>query len=155
MPTRFTDVTIDDWAHVIAINLTGVFTCMQAEIAHMLKGDGGAIVNVSSAAGLIGYPGLPAYVASKHGVLGLTKAAAIEYARLGIRVNAVCPGPVRTPMLASTLSAEEVDRIGRGTPVGRVAEPEEIAAVIAHLVSDDASYVTGHAMAVDGGSVAI
>jgi NAD(P)-dependent dehydrogenase (short-subunit alcohol dehydrogenase family) len=154
MPTGFTDVTAEDWARVIAVNLTGVFNSMQAELVPMLERGAGSIVNVSSAAGLIGYPGLPAYVASKHGVLGLTKTAALEYARRGVRVNAVCPGLVRTPMLMGSLSREEIDRLGRGAPVGRVAEPDEIAAVILHLASDDSSYVTGHAMAVDGGALA-
>jgi NAD(P)-dependent dehydrogenase (short-subunit alcohol dehydrogenase family) len=154
MPEGFTDVTADGWASVIAVNLSGVFWSMQAEIRHLLVGGGGAIVNVSSGAGLVGFAGLPAYVASKHGVLGLTKTAALEYARQGIRVNAVCPGMVRTPMLAGSLSDEEIDKLGRRSPMGRVAEPEEIAAAIVHLASDEASYVTGHAQVVDGGALA-
>jgi NAD(P)-dependent dehydrogenase (short-subunit alcohol dehydrogenase family) len=154
MPTAFTDVTPEDWAQVIGINLTGVFICMQYEIQEMLAREGGSIVNVSSGAGLVGYPGLPAYVASKHGVLGLTKTAALEYARQGIRVNAVCPGLVRTPMLAGSLSMEEIDKMGRRSPMGRVAEADEIASVIVHLLSDDAAYVTGTASVVDGGALA-
>jgi NAD(P)-dependent dehydrogenase (short-subunit alcohol dehydrogenase family) len=154
MPEGFTDVGADGWARVIAVNLSGVFWSMQAEIRHLLEGGGGAIVNVSSGAGLVGFAGLPAYVASKHGVLGLTKTAALEYARRGIRVNAVCPGMVRTPMLAGSLAPEDIDKLGRHSPIGRVAEPEEIAAVIVQLASDEASYVTGVAMPVDGGAVA-
>jgi NAD(P)-dependent dehydrogenase (short-subunit alcohol dehydrogenase family) len=154
MPEGFTDVGPDGWAKVIAVNLSGVFWSMQAEIRQLLDGRGGAIVNVSSGAGLVGFAGLPAYVASKHGVLGLTKTAALEYARRGIRVNAVCPGMVRTPMLSGSLSREEIDKLGRHSPIGRVAEPEEIAAVIAQLASDDARYVTGVAMPVDGGATA-
>jgi NAD(P)-dependent dehydrogenase (short-subunit alcohol dehydrogenase family) len=131
-----------------------VFNSMQAELGPMVEAGAGSIVNVSSAAGLIGYPGLPAYVASKHGVLGLTKTAALEYARKGIRVNAVCPGMVRTPMLAGSLSMEDIDKMGRTTPMGRVAEAHEIASTICHLASDDAAYVTGVAYSVDGGALA-
>jgi NAD(P)-dependent dehydrogenase (short-subunit alcohol dehydrogenase family) len=154
MPEGFTDVDADGWAKVIAVNLSGVFWSMQAEIRHLLQHGGGAIVNVSSGAGLVGFAGLPAYVASKHGVVGLTKTAALEYARRGVRVNAVCPGMVRTPMLAGSLSTEQIDKLGRRSPIGRVAEPEEIAAAIVQLASDEASYVTGIAMPVDGGAVA-
>jgi NAD(P)-dependent dehydrogenase (short-subunit alcohol dehydrogenase family) len=154
MPEAFTDVTADGWAQVIGVNLSGVFWSMQAEITHLLAGSGGAIVNVSSGAGLVGFAGLPAYVASKHGVVGLTKTAALEYARRGIRVNAVCPGMVRTPMLAGSLSDDEIAKLGRMSPMGRVAEPAEIAAAIAHLASDEASYVTGTAHPVDGGALA-
>ena len=140
------ECTEENWAKVIAVDLTGVWLCMKAEIAQMLKqGGGGAIVNTSSGAGLAGVKGMPAYVAAKHGVAGLTKSAAIEYGRHGIRVNAVCPGPIRTPMMARLLDdqpkAEE--RFARGGPLKRLGEPEEIAEMTAWLCSDRASYVTG------------
>ncbi|MBF6560656.1 MAG: glucose 1-dehydrogenase [Candidatus Binataceae bacterium] len=149
--------TEENWARVIAINLTGVWLCMKAEITQMLaQGGGGAIVNTSSDAGLLGVKGMPAYVASKHGVAGLTKAAAIEYGRSGIRVNAVCPGPIRTPMMGRLLQ----DRPGveesfvRAEPLKRMGEPEEIGEAVAWLCSDRSSYVTGLPMPVDGGLIA-
>jgi NAD(P)-dependent dehydrogenase (short-subunit alcohol dehydrogenase family) len=147
----------ENWDRVIAINLTGVWLCMKAEIAQMLKqGKGGAIVNTSSGAGLAGVRGMPAYVAAKHGVAGLTRAAAIEYGRHNIRVNAVCPGPIRTPMMDRLLgkrpNAEE--RFARGGPLKRLGEPAEIGETVAWLCSDHASYVTGLPMPVDGGFMA-
>ncbi len=150
------DCTEDVWNRTIAVNLTGVFFCMKAEIAQMLKQGGGAIVNTASAAGLTGSPGLPAYVASKHGVVGLTRAAAIEYGRVKIRVNCVCPGPIRTPMLNRLLShrPEMEQRFASAEPLKRLGEPHEIGEAVAWLCSDAASYVTGHAMSVDGGYLA-
>jgi len=147
----------ENWDRVIAINLTGVWLCMKAEIAQMLKqGGGGALVNTSSGAGLAGVRGMPAYVAAKHGVAGLTRAAAIEYGRHNIRVNAVCPGPIRTPMMDRLLgkrpNAEE--RFARGGPLKRLGEPSEIGETVAWLCSDHASYVTGLPMPVDGGFMA-
>jgi NAD(P)-dependent dehydrogenase (short-subunit alcohol dehydrogenase family) len=151
------ECTRENWDRVIAINLTGVWLCMKAEIDQLLKqGKGGAIVNTSSGAGLAGVRGMPAYVAAKHGVAGLTRAAAIEYGRHGIRVNAVCPGPIRTPMMARLLgerpNAEE--RFARGGPLKRLGEAEEIGESVAFLCSDRASYVTGLPMPVDGGFMA-
>jgi NAD(P)-dependent dehydrogenase (short-subunit alcohol dehydrogenase family) len=153
---RTADCTEDVWNRTIAVNLTGVFFCMKAEIAQMLKQGGGAIVNTASAAGLAGSPGLPAYVASKHGVVGLTRAAAIEYGREKIRVNCVCPGPIRTPMLNRLLAhrPEMEQRFASAEPLKRLGEPHEIGEAVAWLCSDAASYVTGHAMSVDGGYMA-
>ncbi len=145
------------WNQVIAINLTGVFFCVKAEITQFLKqAGGGAIVNTSSDAGLIGVPGAPAYVAAKHGVAGLTKAAALEYGKRGIRINAVCPGPIRTPMLGRLTEAHpEVERrFIRSEPLKRLGQPEEIGEAVAWLCSDRASYVTGLPMPVDGGYIA-
>ena len=150
------DYTEADWAPVIAINLTGVWLCMKYEIPHMLKNGGGAIVNTSSAAGLLGAPRMPAYVASKHGVVGLTKTAALEYAKAGIRVNAVCPGIIDTSMVGRLKERRPrmFEKIEAGEPIGRMGQPEEIAEAAVWLCSDAASFVTGHAMAVDGGIVA-
>jgi NAD(P)-dependent dehydrogenase (short-subunit alcohol dehydrogenase family) len=143
------------WHQVIAINLTGVWLCMKYEIAQMLTQGGGTIVNTASAAGLGGLPYSSAYVASKHGVVGLTKTAALEYARQGIRVNCVCPGYIRTPMTAQAMSdPERLEQIIASEPIGRVGEPEEIAEAVVWLCSDTASFVTGHTMTVDGGFVA-
>lgn len=150
------DCTLENWTRVIDINLRGTWLCMKHEVPLMRAGGRGWIVNVASIAGLIGFRGLPAYVASKHGMIGLTKNAALEYARDGIRVNAVCPGAIRTPM---------IDRVTHGDsdferslidahPIGRMGEPEEIAALICWLSSDEASFITGQAIAADGGYVA-
>ncbi len=151
------ECTEENWSKVIAVDLTGVWLCMRAEIAQMLKqGGGGAIVNTSSGAGLAGVRGMPAYVAAKHGVAGLTKAAAVEYGRHNIRVNAVCPGPIRTPMMARLLGErpDAEQRFTRGGPLKRLGEAEEIAETVAWLCSDRASYVTGVPMPVDGGFMA-
>jgi NAD(P)-dependent dehydrogenase (short-subunit alcohol dehydrogenase family) len=149
-------VAADDWARTIAVNLTGVFLCMRAEIPALRDAGGGAVVNVSSSAGLMGYPQLSPYVASKHGVIGLTRSAALEVARQNIRVNAVCPGGVRTPMLERFNDYDEtaLERMGKQQPIGRLGTPDEVAEAIAWLCSDAASYVTGHAFAVDGGVLA-
>lgn len=149
--------TEENWARVISINLTGVWLCMKAEITQMLKqGGGGSIVNTSSDAGLLGVKGMPAYVASKHGVAGLTKAAAIEYGRQRIRVNAVCPGPIRTPMMGRLLldRPEVEESFVRAEPLKRMGEPAEIGEAVAWLCSDRASYVTGLPLPVDGGLIA-
>jgi len=146
---------LDAWRSTVELNLSGVFYCMRAEIPRMLERGGGAIVNTSSGAGLMGFAGLPAYVASKHGVVGLTRGGALEYAKQGIRVNCVCPGTVRTPMLeAFTGDESTLAAMGRAMPIGRLATPEEIAEGIVWLASPAASYVTGHALAVDGGAAA-
>jgi NAD(P)-dependent dehydrogenase (short-subunit alcohol dehydrogenase family) len=149
------ECTEANWDRVIGINLKGVWLCMRSEIPVMLRQGGGAIVNCSSVAGLVGFPNTPAYTASKHGILGLTRASALEYARQGIRVNAVCPGVIRTAMVERfthqnpQAEAQLVDR----EPVGRMGTPEEIAGAVLWLCSDAASFVTGHALAVDGGFV--
>ncbi len=144
------DCTEDDWDRTIAINLKGVWLCMRSEIPQMLTQGGGAIVNTSSAAGLVAFRGLSAYVASKHGVAGLTKAAALDYARDGIRVNAVCPGFIDTPLVEGVTSGD----LGRILPVGRLGTPEEVADAVVWLCSEGASYVTGHTMVVDGAMIA-
>ena len=150
------DYTEADWAPVIAVNLTGVWLCMKYEIPRMLETGGGAIVNTSSAAGLLGAPRMPAYVASKHGVVGLTKTAALEYAKSDVRVNAVCPGVIDTSMVGRLKERRPrmFEKIVRGEPIGRIGQPEEIAETAVWLCSDAASFVTGHAMSVDGGIVA-
>jgi NAD(P)-dependent dehydrogenase (short-subunit alcohol dehydrogenase family) len=148
------EYTLDDWNRAIALNLTGVFLCLKYEIPAMLE-RGGAIVNMASGAGLVGFAGLPAYVASKHGVVGLTRAAALEYAGQGIRINAICPGSTRTPMLEGFMGGDpQIERMmTRAVPLGRLGRPEEIAEAVVWLCSDAASFVVGHALAVDGGSV--
>jgi NAD(P)-dependent dehydrogenase (short-subunit alcohol dehydrogenase family) len=153
---KLAECTEETWNRTIAVNLSGVFFCMKAEIPHMLRQGGGAIVNTASVAGLTGSPGLPAYVASKHGVVGLTRAAALEYGREKIRVNCVCPGPIRTPMLGRLLTGrpEMEHRFASAEPLKRLGEPSEIGEAVAWLCSDSASYVTGHAMPVDGGYMA-
>jgi NAD(P)-dependent dehydrogenase (short-subunit alcohol dehydrogenase family) len=149
------DQRLDEWQRIIDVNLTSVFLCLRAEIPALLDTDRSAIVNVASAAGTIGVPGMAPYSASKHGVIGLTKSVALEYARSGLRVNAVLPGPVRTPMLQRFAGGDDgVDSMGATMPLGRAAEPVEIAEAIVWLCSDAASYVTGHAFAVDGGALA-
>jgi NAD(P)-dependent dehydrogenase (short-subunit alcohol dehydrogenase family) len=150
------DQDVAEWRRVLEVNLTGVFLCLRAELPAILaSGDGGVVVNVSSAAGSMGVPGLAHYSASKHGVIGLTRSSALEYARSAVRINAVLPGIVRTPMLQRFAGGDEgVDGMARGTPVGRAAEPGEIAQAIAWLCSDESSYVTGHTLAVDGGALA-
>lgn len=150
------ECTVENWNRVLSINLTGVWLCMKYEIPEMLKQGKGAIVNTSSVAGLVAFPGIPAYVVSKHGMVGLTKNAAMEYAKLGIRVNAVCPGVIKTPMIDRfTGKNKEVEKaFSNQEPIGRLGEPEEVAAAVTWLCSDHASFVTGVAMPVDGGWVA-
>jgi NAD(P)-dependent dehydrogenase (short-subunit alcohol dehydrogenase family) len=147
----------DVFDRTIAVNLRGVFLCMKHQIRQLLaQGDGGAIVNTASVAGLVGAATMPAYTASKHGVVGLTKAAALEYAKRNIRVNAVCPGVVRTAMTERAVAQrpERAAFIDSLHPMGRIAEPAEIAATALWLCSPAASFVTGQALAVDGGMVA-
>jgi NAD(P)-dependent dehydrogenase (short-subunit alcohol dehydrogenase family) len=154
---RITDVDLADWDRVIRVNLTGVFVCMKCEIEQMMKQDsGGAIVSTASAAGLIGIPGAASYNASKHGVVGLTKTVALEYGSKNIRVNAVCPGFIETPMLNRVMDASVKirEQMVATVPMRRVAEPSEIGETVAWLLSEKSSYVTGVAMPVDGGWVA-
>ncbi len=150
------DCTLENWNRTIGVNLTGVFLCMHAEIPRMLASGGGAIVNNSSVAGLVGFAGIPAYTASKHGIIGLTKTAALEYAEQGIRVNAVCPGVIDTEMIDRFTHDDPATRAQLLTtePVGRLGGPQEIADAVVWLCSERASFVTGHALAVDGGFVA-
>ncbi len=149
------DLSVEDWQRTIDINLTGVFRCIRAEVPLMLARGGGSIVNTSSAAGQMGFAMLPAYVAAKHGVIGLTRSAALEYARSGIRVNAVLPGTVHTPMLeAFAGSVEGVAALAAPSPAGRAGTPEEVAEAAVWLSSDAARFVNGHCLAVDGGVLA-
>ncbi|MES2300107.1 MAG: SDR family oxidoreductase [Pseudomonadota bacterium] len=142
---------------IMDVNVKGVWLCMKYEIAQMLKNGGGAIVNTASVAGLIGAPTQSAYAASKHAVVGMTKTAAIEYGRAGIRVNSVCPGVINTKMLTRALEREpqRAKKLRNVHPIGRFGESEEIANATLWLCSDQASFVTGHQLAVDGGLTAI
>jgi len=150
------DCTEQNWDRVLAIDLKGVWLCMKYEIPQMLKQGGGAIVNCASIAGLVGFIGIPAYVAAKHGIIGLTRTAALELAKSNIRVNAVCPGVIETAMIDRFVHGEAQIRqqLVAGEPVGRIGKPEEIAAAVLWLCSDAASFVTGQPLAVDGGWVA-
>ena len=151
------DYPEDDWDRAIAVMLTGVFLGMKYEIPAMLERGGGAIVNTSSVAGLTGYAGQAGYIAAKHGVIGLTRTAAVEYGARGIRVNAICPGTARTPMIASAVDAfpDLRDDLVSRLPIGRLATPEEIAEATLWLCSDASSFVLGAAIAVDGGYTAV
>jgi NAD(P)-dependent dehydrogenase (short-subunit alcohol dehydrogenase family) len=146
-----------EWARVVAVNQTAVYLCMKHEIAAFLAaGTAGAIVNTASFSGLVAVPFASAYVATKHAVVGLTKAAAVEYGRKGIRVNAVCPGTVRTRMMEERIAANpKMERaLFDVTPMRRLAETSEIADAVVWLCSDQASFVNGHALPIDGGAVA-
>lgn len=143
------------FSRLIAVNLKGVFLSMKYEIPAMLAAGGGAIVNTASVAGLVGERGIGAYAASKHGVVGLTRTAALDYIGRGIRINAVCPGATRTRILADWFQDPKVEQfILSRHPIGRIAEPEEIGRAVLFLASDDASFVVGQALAVDGGLTA-
>lgn len=145
----------EDFDASIAVDLKGVFNCLQAEIAHMLAHDGGAIVNTASVAGVIADPGMAPYVAAKHGVVGLTKAAGIENARNGIRVNAIAPGLVRTPMTERWLEDPEFKReFLAASPIGRPAEPEEMVGLTLHLCSEEATFTNAQVFVLDGGQTA-
>jgi NAD(P)-dependent dehydrogenase (short-subunit alcohol dehydrogenase family) len=141
------------WDGILAVNLKSVFMCMRSEIPAMLESGGGAIVNCASIAGLVGFPGLCAYTASKHGMVGLTRTAALELARRGIRVNAVCPGVIHTAMIDRYTHGDRgvEAQLAAGEPMGRMGAPEEVADAVAWLCSDEASFVTGAAIPVDGG----
>jgi NAD(P)-dependent dehydrogenase (short-subunit alcohol dehydrogenase family) len=155
-PAGVVDITEELWDATIALNLRSVWLCMKYEIPRMLEQGGGAIVNTSSGAGLIGFADLPAYVASKHGVVGVTKSAALEFAKQNIRVNAVCPGTIRTPMLESYMAGDPAieKAMNAVSPNGRMGRPEEIAAAVVWLCSDEASFVNGVPFPVDAGAVA-
>ncbi len=155
-PAPTAECSEENWERVLAVNLKGVWLCMKHEIPRMLRQGGGAIVNTASVAGLVGFQNMPAYVASKHGVAGLTKTAALEYARQGIRVNAVCPGVIRTPMIERFMGkgGQTEEELSALEPVGRLGAPQEVAEAVVWLCSDAASFVTGHTLVVDGGLVA-
>lgn len=146
------ELTLDNWQRVIATNLSGVWLCMKHEIAAMLQGEGGAIVNASSVLGVVGTAGFAPYVAAKHGVMGLTKTAAQEYARHNIRVNAVNPGWIQTQMTTEgELPRERIEKLVKRTPAGRWGQPDEVAAAVLWLCSGAAQFVTGTSLVLDGG----
>jgi NAD(P)-dependent dehydrogenase (short-subunit alcohol dehydrogenase family) len=152
------EYALEDWERVVAVNLTGTWLCMKYELARMAAAGGGAIVNTASTFGLVGTVGLPGYVATKHAIVGLTRAAALEYAEAGIRINAVCPGVIDTPLLATLLDEltdghpeQAAEQFVAGEPMKRMGKPAEIAEAVLWLCSPAASFVTGLAMPVDGG----
>ena len=148
-------IDMDDavWQRGIDVMLTGVFLCMKHEIPHMIGQGKGVVINTSSGAGLIGFPGQANYVAAKHGVIGLTRSAALEYITRGVRINAICPGTARSRMVDEWMdgSAEAEAEVAALHPIGRIAEPEEIARAVCWLLSDDASFVVGATISADGG----
>ena len=150
------DMPEETWNQGIGVMLTGVFLCLKYEIPAILEQSGGAIVNTSSGAGIIGFPTMANYVAAKHGVIGLTKTAALEYATSGIRINAVCPGTARSKMVDDWIGGDPAKEaeVAALHPIGRIAEAEEIANAVLWLCSDAASFMIGHAMVVDGGYTA-
>lgn len=155
LPTREDEWDVEKFSLLMDINATGVMRCMKHELRVMQEAGSGSIVNTASSAGLVGIPGAVAYVASKHAVVGMTRAAALQYAALGIRINAVCPGATDTAMTAmARVRRGSDDKVLPGIPMQRRASPEEIAEAAVWLCSDSASYITGHALAVDGGHVA-
>lgn len=156
LPVETADATGEEFERVNAINLRGVWNCMKYELRQMREQGGGAIVNNSSIGGLIGIPGRAIYHASKHGVIGLTRSAALEYAARGIRINAICPGAIDTPMVADMIVREGISQADliKDQPTGRLGKPEEIASAVLWLCSPGAGFVIGHALSVDGGYTA-
>ncbi|MCS6938892.1 MAG: SDR family oxidoreductase [Roseiflexaceae bacterium] len=152
-PMATADIPEVEWDRVIAVNLRGVFLCMKYEIPLMLKQGGGAIVNTSSGAGIKGFRDGAAYVTAKHGVIGLTRSAALDYVSHNIRINAICPGITSTPMIERIIGGDDVmrEQLLAQEPAGRMAHPEEIANAVVWLCSDAASFVVGHALVIDGG----
>ena len=152
-PTPLADITEDQWQRVLDIDLRGVFLCMKYEIPLILAAGGGAIINTSSGAGVKGFSGGGAYGAAKHGVIGLTRCAALDYAAANVRINAICPGIIETPMMDrfSGGTPEGRERVIGQEPVGRMGRPEEIASAVMWLCSDNAAFTVGHALVVDGG----
>lgn len=150
------DCSEENFDRVVRLNLRGIFVAMKYEIPAMLEGGRGCIVNTSSGSGLVGTPGLPAYAASKHAVVGLTKSTALEYVRQGLRINAVCPGVTRTAMLEGFMGGDEATeaRVMEANPSGRIGTPEEVANAVVWLCSESASFVNGACLSVDGGAVA-
>jgi NAD(P)-dependent dehydrogenase (short-subunit alcohol dehydrogenase family) len=152
-PAPLVDITEEEWSRLLDIDLRSAFLCMKYEIPAMLENGGGSIVNTSSGAGVIGIRGQAAYVAAKHGLIGLTKSAALDYAAQGVRVNAICPGIIETPMMNrfSGGTPEGRARVIDQEPIGRMGSPMEIASAVLWLSSDLGGFATGHAMVIDGG----
>jgi NAD(P)-dependent dehydrogenase (short-subunit alcohol dehydrogenase family) len=152
-PTPLADLSVEAFDESLAVNVRGTFLCMKYEIPAMLAAGGGSIVNMSSTAGLRGVPGLAGYVASKHAIIGLTRVAALDYARRGIRVNAITPGPILTERIAA-LQESDRERISTFVPMGRLGQADEVAATAAWLLSAQSSFITGAVISVDGGRLA-
>lgn len=151
--TPAAEISNEDFDRTVAVDLRGVWNCMKYEIPQMLKQGEGSIVNTSSQGGVTGFPGQAAYIACKHGVIGLTRTAALDYAQQGIRINAICPGAIKTPMAEELIRRNPAieTEIVKSIPVGRLGKPEEIADAVLWLCSSGASFVIGHALIVDGG----